>query len=410
MSDHSIEEHSYEESVFNSSNIITLDDAILKAIEASPRLKSAQYNLNAREGTINQASVWPNPEFEIEAENFGGNGVYKGTKSAEYTYGLRQKIEIGGKRSYRVNASEAAKKAAYNELLSEKLLLERDVHIAYANVLAEGEAYRLSIEQAKLAKEILEVVNSRVKAAIEPQIQKSKAEIAFATAKINKENQKRVLKAAKMKLASFWSGNDFNFSLEHSHFFKLKAPDSFEHYQKKLLGSPQLKKFDHMVDEYQARLNLEKAKNIPDPNINFGVRQFRETRNKAFVLGVSIPLPIFDQNNGNITRAVYELENIKSKKNNISIGLNQQLFENWQDWEMAYTQANELTKTIIPAAENAFKLAVAGYEKGKFPYLDVLDSQRTLFDARAQSHQMLKWYHASRAEVDRLIALSYTRS
>lgn len=404
--DHSIDEHSYEESVFKSGKIITLGDAILKAVEASPRLQKAQYNLNAREGSINQATVWPNPELEITAENFGGNGEYKGTKSAEYTLGLNQKIEIGGKRLYRVNASKAAKDAAYRELLNEKLILERDVHIAYANVLAEAEAFRLSIEQEKLAKEILEVVSNRVKAAIEPQIQQSKAEIAFATATMIKGNQERALKVAKKKLASFWSDDDLEFSLEHAHFFKLKAPNSFEHYQKKLSDSSELKKFDHMVDEYQARLNLEKAKNIPDPNINVGVRQFRETRNKAFVLGISIALPIFDQNSGNITSAVNELEKIKSEKNNMVIDLNQQLFENWQDWKKAYIKATELNKTIIPAAENAFKLAIAGYEKGKFPYLEVLDSQRTLFDARAQSHQMLKWYHASRSEVERLIALS----
>ncbi|NIQ01614.1 MAG: hypothetical protein GWM98_15520, partial [Nitrospinaceae bacterium] len=43
-----------------------------------------------------------------------------------------------------------------------------------------------------------------------------------------------------------------------------------------------------------------------------------------------------------------------------------------------------------------------GYRFGKFGFLDVLDSQRTLFEARARYLKTLARYHQAVAEVERL--------
>ena len=94
---HSADEHA----IYKDAPIIKLEEAIAKAIEASPRLQSSKAGLAAAKGAEQQAKYWPNPELEFEAENVSGDGQYSGTDSAEYTYSLSQKVEIGGKRSSR---------------------------------------------------------------------------------------------------------------------------------------------------------------------------------------------------------------------------------------------------------------------------------------------------------------------
>lgn len=400
---HSAEDHA----IYKDAPLMTLEEAIGKAIEASPRLQSSKAGLEAAKGAERQAGYWPNPELEFEAENVSGDGQYSGTDSAEYTYGLSQKLEIGGKRSSRKNAAKAIREAAGVALLAEKLNLERDVHIAYANVLAEAEALELAIEQESLAKEVLETVSKRVDAAREPEIQKNKAEVAYATSVISREQEERQLKVSEKNLAQLLGKRDLNVSLDHSHFFELEAPAPIENYQEKLSNSPEILIYSYIEKEKESLLSLEKAQNIPDPSLNAGVRDFRDSGDQAFVFGVSIPLPVLNMNQGNIARAKAELNQARSNGRQMELSLEQNLMENWQGWQTSYLEATSLRKRILPAAKKAFDSTWHGYEKGKFPYLEVLDAQRTLFDARAQYHQSLKNYHASRANVERIVGLTY---
>lgn len=399
---HSSDAHKYSESIYNNGPTLTLSEAIEKALNASPRLKSASAGLDAAKGVEDQAGYWPNPEIEFEVENVAGSGSYRGTSSAEYTLGINQKVEIGGKRTARRNAAIALREGANINFLAERLNLERDVHIAYEGVLAEAEAVKLAIEQEKLAKDVLASVSKRVNAAAEPEIQRSKADVAYATATIAREQEERQLRVAKEKLARLWGESSFDVSLDHSHFFELEAPAPMPSYLAKLKNVPDMQRLAFLKTEKEALLELERAAAIPDPNFSLGVRDFRDSGDQAFILGVSLAIPVLNQNQGNVAIARAELSQTESDAQQAELDLEQQLIENWQDWNSAYSEAERLDEKLLPSAEKAFRLARSGYSKGKFPYLEVLDAQRTLFDARSQYHGALKRYHTARANVERL--------
>jgi cobalt-zinc-cadmium efflux system outer membrane protein len=399
---HSPDAHKYEASIYNNGPVVTLDDAIKKAIDASPRLQSATAGLDAAKGAEEQAGYWQNPSIGFEAENVAGSGNFSGTDSAEYTLGINQTVEMGGKRSARQNAAKAFRESANVDVLAERLNLERDVHVAYEEVLAEAEAVKLAYEMEKLAKSMLSSVSKRVNAAAEPEIQRSKAEVAYSTSVIAREQEERQLEVAKQKLVRLWGASDFNISLDHGHFFELESPAPLESYRKKLKDIPDMQRPAFAKAEKESLLDLEQAASIPDPTFSLGVRDFRESGDQAFLLGVSLPIPILNQNQGNIAKARADLSRAESDARQLELALEQQLIENWQAWNTAYSEANRLQQKLLPAANKAFRLARSGYNKGKFPYLEVLDAQRTLFDARSQYHGALKRYHTARADVERL--------
>ncbi len=399
---HSPDAHKYTESVYNNGPTLTLSEAVKKALEASPRLKSATAGFDAAKGAEEQAGYWLNPEIGFEAENVAGSGPYSGTNSAEYTLGINQKIEIGGKRSARQNAAIALRQGANIDVLTERLNLQRDVHIAYSEVLAEAEAVKLAIDQEELAKDVLASVSKRVNAAAEPEIQRSKADVAYATSTIAREQEERQLKVAKGKLVRLWGESNFNVSLDHSHFFELESPEPMPSYLAKLKNIPDMQRMAFLKTEKESLLELERAATIPDPNFSLGVRDFRDSGDKALVFGVSLPIPVLNQNQGNVAKARAELTQTESDARQFELDLEQQLIENWQQWNSAYLEATRLDEKLLPSAEKAFRLARNGYSKGKFPYLEVLDAQRTLFDARSQYHGSLKRYHTARANVERL--------
>jgi cobalt-zinc-cadmium efflux system outer membrane protein len=403
---HGSDAHKYEESIYNSGPVVTLEGAVKKALDSSPRLKSVAAGVDAAKGAEDQAGAWPNPEFGFEAENVAGGGQFSGTNSAEYTYGLTQRLEIGGKRSARKSVAQAVRESAQTRILAERLNLERDIHIAYSNVLAEAEALKLAIDQEKLAMGVLATVSKRVDAAAEPEIQRSKAKVAYTTSVIARQQEERQLKVSKEKLARLWGASKLDVSLDHAHFFELRAPNAFHTYREKLNGIPDMQRLSYVKAEKESLLDLERAQAIPDPNFSLGVRDFRDSGDQALLFGVSFPIPVFNQNSGNISKARAEVTQAESDGRQAELMLEQELTENWQEWNSAFSEAEQMQTTLLPAAEKAFRLARSGYEKGKFPYLEVLDAQRTLFNARAQYHNSLKRYHSARANVERLTAIT----
>jgi cobalt-zinc-cadmium efflux system outer membrane protein len=62
-----------------------------------------------------------------------------------------------------------------------------------------------------------------------------------------------------------------------------------------------------------------------------------------------------------------------------------------------------LREEILPGAQSAYEAAGKGFEAGKFSFLDVLDAQRTLFQAKTQYVRALGDSHRAAADIERIV-------
>lgn len=383
---------------------LTLKQAVQKALASSPRLRSAEAGVLASAGEREQAGLWQNPELGVQAENFAGKSHYRGMDSAELTVGFTQTIEIGGKRAGRVAVAEQELALSRIGQTTEKLEVIRETMRAYADAVAAQELLKLTAEQKALAADLHREVRERVASAREPLIQKNKAEITLSTASFAHERAGRELEHAKHVLASQWGEHENRFTLDEKDFFTLTPPLSEGEAEARMEASPDIQRGLANHSRMQARYELEKAEAVPDPRVNLGVRNLRDTGDNALVAGVSIPFPVFNRNQGSVERARQEISKAGSDAEAAKLALFGSLHESLEAQVNAYRHAESLKNSILPAAKEAFKLARVGYGLGRFPYLEVLDAQRTLFDAREQYITALKDYHLAKAEVERLTA------
>ena len=118
---------------------------------------------------------------------------------------------------------------------------------------------------------------------------------------------------------------------------------------------------------------------------------------------MSVPIPLFDRNQGNLQEAVSR----QYKSQDALVVLKNQLEVNMAaEYERlnAARQASEsLRSEILPSAQSAFDAANKGFSAGKFNFLDVLDAQRTLFQAKSQYIQALLEAHQAVAEIERIL-------
>ena len=75
----------------------------------------------------------------------------------------------------------------------------------------------------------------------------------------------------------------------------------------------------------------------------------------------------------------------------------------WGRLDTADAQARTLRDQVLPGAQSAYDAATKGFELGKFNFLDVLDAQRTLFQAKAQYLRARGEAHRAAADIDRLL-------
>lgn len=285
----------------------TLDQAINRALEKSPTLGASSARVSAASANRSAAGALPNPSLSVEAENIYGDDVYDGLDSAELTYGVSQLVEMPGKRSGRARIADAEKDSAHFASDAVMLDLIRDVTIAFAEVAAAQQEVSILEEELSLATEVRDSVVAKVQAGKEPPIQKNKAEIELSSSKIALDRAYRNLTAKKQTLVSLMGGDAGDLTVDINSLPEPKQPESFEKYRGRLAKTPDVMSLRASIDRAKAGLSLEKANAVPDPTINVGVRDFRENNSQAFIVGLSIPIPVFNMNRAGIERASHDL-------------------------------------------------------------------------------------------------------
>ncbi len=153
----------------------------------------------------------------------------------------------------------------------------------------------------------------------------------------------------------------------------------------------------------RADVALEKAARIPDPILGIGSRRLRDLGANALTAGISIPLPLFNRNQGAIREAEYKIKEAEEAQRAAAVLAHHMVADAYQRLSLAYEEALALRDEILPAARESFVATQEGYREGKFDLLTVLDTQRTFFEATNQYIDALETYHVTRAEVERLI-------
>ena len=98
--------------------------------------------------------------------------------------------------------------------------------------------------------------------------------------------------------------------------------------------------------------------------------------------GVSIPLPLFKRNQGRIAGAEARIRKAEFEADAVRNDLLLHLTEAYRTFAVAQERVGVYRDEILPKADRALSQTNEGYKQGKFSFLDVLDSQRTLAEAR----------------------------
>lgn len=381
----------------NSADLITMSEAINRALQDTPILRASEAAGRAAEASIRQADRALNPSIDVLVENGVGTGYYSGLNRAESTLTFNQTIERGGDRRARTQlaVSQGERIRIEGDIARQNLAF--DVATAYVDAQRAASERQVAGARLAIARETSTTVQRRVEAARDPMLASSRSLTLVAEAEIALENAKRAEKAALANLATFWLGRP-DFQVETASFAETGDDAVLRNHE-----APEIAAARAAEREADARIGVERARAKLDPTVSAGVRYFSDNNEAAFVVGFSIPLGINDNNSGAIDRASAERLRAQFEGEALRRSIDRQIASARSQMDIASSEIASLDARLLPAAQDAVTRARQGYEQGGFSYLDVLDAQRVLSNAQVQRIAALSAYHRARLALTRLM-------
>jgi len=381
---------------------LTLSQVINRVLQKNPGLLAYNWEIKAKDGIIRQESLLPNPEIEIEIENFAGSGEINGFSRAETTIQVGQTIMLGGKRKKRMRAAALDKTISYRDYDRKLVELVSETKKRFVETLYIQKKLELRKEMFELSEKFVNKIAVRIEAGRTSPAELSRATVDLLRNILALKQLKKEQAASKLRLAALWGSTKPGFErvegeLEiYSFFPKLDVLEA------RLSQNADLIRMSSEIDYRKSLLIVEKSYKIPDPTIIGGVRKLNEPGSTAFTFSFSIPIPIFNRNQGKVKTAYYLLKKAESNYQAVEIELLNELKVLYEMLKLIHDNAWMLKTEILPKALETFTVISKGYELGKFDYLNVLDAYRTQLEVREEYLQTLSRYWYLIADIERL--------
>lgn len=381
---------------------LTLRDALAAALRGSPRLPASALELRAREAETLQAGLLPNPSLTTEVEDFGGGGARNGFDASQTTVSIAQLIELGGKRAARVRVAEAEADLARWDYESLRIDVLSAVAEAFLATLAAQEKLSLTDDLRRIAEQSVDTVARTVASGAVSPVEEGRAKVLLSQVQIERETRARSLDEARVALAASWGATPPTFATVAGAFSTVREPEPLEELWLAVERNPDLARWTSELDQRSAALALAEAKAIPDVTVSAGGRYYQDEQSGGVVALFSVPLPVFDRNQGAISAAESRLARAKAEQRVTEVTVRSAVARAHQGLLSAYRQAVKLRDDTIPQAESVYRGARDAYTRGLFRYIEVLDAQRTLFQLRASYVDALLAYHTQIIDIARL--------
>lgn len=383
------------------SESLSLAQAIAHALEQHPRLATYDANQRAAEARLLTALERPNPDLEFELEDVLGSGEYRDFQSAVYNLGISQLLELGGKRRLRGKVAESDIEAESLRYEVARREVMRETATRYVATLSAQATEENARELLKIAEEASGSVSELEAGGRGSAIDVKRTDLERRQSQLQLELRKRESEAARRHLAAMWGEDEPSFDRVSG---KLENPGagifSLDELRPGLESHPSVALAEAGVATAENSLTLERSKVTPDVAVGVAWRRDTAINDDAVVLNVSVPLPIWNRNEGGIAEAEAEIDRTQARVTQARTHLDLALSDAWGRLAAAHSEYRLVADDLLPAASELYDSLSESYRLGRTTYLELLDARRSLASLRRERIDALSKYHTARIEIE----------
>ncbi len=381
------------------SKVSTLSQVLAWVLERNQKIKSFSSRDSSFKSLVQQANLIPNPEIDIEAENVGGS--FDGTDSAEFTAAVSQLIETGGKRSARRGLAQAEAEAFGIQARIEISEIIAETKVAYKRVIFTQSRLELAEKEIALNNDVVSTVKSKLTYGGILEVELTKALINLKSSRLRYARVKQELEGAKRMLAALWGGDGSAIGTLSGTLSIPNSPSEIKPFN--IEESPFFEFSKASIAIAAKNYQREKTLSIPDLTLSAGYRRLEEAGDNTFVGAVSVPLSIFNRNQGSIASAASQKRSARQEFSDFQTQLKARLVTLQERLTTLLNESRTLESSIIPDSKKSLRQATKAYKVGRVNYLDLLDSQKVFIQSQERAYEVLMLAIEAQVELQKIM-------
>lgn len=393
---------------------LTIEKLVELGANRRADLQAARARLTIAEGRLQQARFRPNPTFDTE---FGSPRILGGESEFDFSAGVSQTFELGGKRTKRVAVAELELQQIRAEVLTLERRLAVEIRTAYTNALSAARQLDV-LEKLIIANaEIVRVTEARLKEGDVAPLDLNLVKVEADGLKIRAIQARNDLETALLELKTL-IGADVAEAIKLAP--QTERPPRLDLGLSELTTIALRERADLQVARLgeqlgAARVNLAKSNAIP--NISGSVRfsrskgiidlpgpvngsNFASDLDNELTFGVSIDIPIFNRNQGEIASAVGEQTQATRNREFLESTIKRDVAVAYRKYRAAAESLTIYAVQIIPRSEVNLKAVQQAYGFGEFSVFEVVNEQRRLIENITNYNQSLRDYYNALNELE----------
>jgi len=351
---------------------LSLDDAVVLALRENPTLRAKQHEYRATQAQEITAGLRPNPTASYTADQMGNANV-----DPQHTVTIGQPIELGGKRGRRLDSARAAIRVTAAELEDVQRQVVAQVKKAFTDTLVAEATLVLAGDNLKTLDEVERLQRIRAEKGDISELELTRIQVQRFAFERDAADARQAIAAARVALRAAVGPQavapDFAVSGELG--FRDVPLDVAVLRRRALDARPDLKAAE--AARARARADRELARANAWWDVTPQASYQRIGPDNTFGVGISVPLRVFDRNQGEVARTRAEVDRVDALREAAAVQV-------LADVDVALSQvANQRDKvlllrdTYLPKAQRARDTVEFAYRRGGLSLLDFLDAQRT---------------------------------
>ncbi|MFA6915336.1 MAG: TolC family protein [Parachlamydiales bacterium] len=378
-----------------------IEAAWQRICENSPELAIDYYEVEARNGGAYQVSLYPNPELGVEADNLVGSRK-DCIGDMEFGAVVTQPIVTGGKICKRIAAANSAVIEAEWDYEMTKANLRERLEKAFISIAILQEKYKDSQRSFQLAQTAYQSSQHLATQGKITLLQTKKAGITLRHEEMHSNKLALELEQARLNLALLWNGCEVDFDIINYPISCITPPPCIDNLCAYISNYPEIAKSLALVELARNSYEAELAERYPDFAVTAGYKNYWNCNGHALVLALSVPLPVFDRNQGNICR----MQALIQKAEYNSVLIRNQNFAVLQIEHKralnAYNRALSIQNGLLKEIEESLHITMEAFNEGKITQLELIDTQKTYTECKSDYLDALLEYHFSMITISKL--------
>ena len=360
----------------------------------NPGLSAGELNVHENQANEVTAGLRPNPTFTSteDQNNFFSTNPYRPFAAVQWTQSVSQLVERQHKRQLRVDSARLATQQSRTDQSDLERNLVFALRDAFVRVLQGKALIEVAEENLKSYDKVVTVNRDRQKAGDIARVDLTRVELQRAQFKSDLLNGKLNLRTAKIQLLALLNDRRSidQFDVNGPFAFKPVLLSLDEVRSMALSSRPDLRSAATAVEKAKADNRLAWANGSTDPTV--GVDYTRAGPSNTMGVSVSIPLRVFDRNQGEKARTAIEVRKVTLNQIALTANIYRDVDSAYENLRSAVSLLEPYRDLYLKQSEEVRETVSFAYQKGGASLLDLLDAQKSYRDTQLNYRNLIAAY------------------